>query len=294
MAGENRAEHVRLADLLRARLNHQHGLVRAGNRQAQLGNRALLLIRVDDDFAVHQTDGNAADRARPRDIADRNRGGSADHRGNIRRHVLLNGKHRRHNLHVVAHALVEQRAQRAVDQAGGQRRLFGRTTLALDETAGDLAHGIHLLFKVNAQREKVLTLARRVARRRVDHDHRVAQSNDHRSVSLTAVLAKFHNQRAPRQLCGIRLDHRVESPFKIPACQHFFSDANPRRLIYKTDFSVRFRFKGMKKTAAWGDKNCLPNDGHLGQSPFRERSGGITCADPASQPAHDSARCRCA
>ena len=268
VAGENRAEHVRLADLLRARLDHQHGLVRAGNRQAQLGNRALLLIRVDDDFAVHQTDGNAADRARPRDIADRNRGGSADHRGNIRRHVLLNGKHRRHNLHVVAHALVEQRAQRAVDQAGGQRRLFGRTTLALDETAGDLAHGIHLLFKVNAQREKVLTLARRVARRRVDHDHRVAQSNDHRSVSLTAVLAKFHNQRAPRQLCGIRLDHRVESPFKIPACQHFFSDANPRRLIYKTDFSIRFRFIKNEKGRRLGRQKLSPKRRSSGTKPF--------------------------
>ena len=268
VTGENRAEHVRLADLLRARLDHQHGFIRTGDRQAQLGNRALLLIRIDDDFTIDQTDGNAADRARPRDIADRNRGGSADHRGNIRRHVLLNGKHRRHNLHVVAHALVEQRAQRAVDQAGGQRRLFRRTTLALDETAGDLAHGIHLLFKVNAQREKVLTLARRVARRRVDHDHRVAQADDHRSVSLTAVLAKFHNQRTPRQLCGIRLDHRVESPFKIPACQHFFSDANPRRLIYKTDFSIRFRFIKNEKGRRLGRQKLSPKRRSSGTKPF--------------------------
>ena len=227
VTGENRAEHVRFADLLRARLDHQHGFIRTGDRQAQLGNRALLLIRIDNDFAIDQTDGNAADRARPRNIADRNRGGSADHRGDIRRHVLLDGKHRRHNLHVVAHALIEQRAQRAVDQTGGQRRLFGGTAFALDETAGDFAHGIHLLFKVNAQREKVLTFARRVARRRIDHDHRIAQSNDHRSVSLTAVLAKFHDQRAARQFCGIRLDHRVESPFKIPACQHFFFRREP-------------------------------------------------------------------
>ena len=150
VTGENRAEHVRFADLLRARLDHQHGFIRTGDRQAQLGNRALLLIRIDDDFAIDQTDGNAADRARPRNIADRNRGGSADHRGDIRRHILLDGKHRRHNLHVVAHALIEQRAQRAVDQTGGQRRLFGGTAFALDETAGDFAHGIHLLFKVNA------------------------------------------------------------------------------------------------------------------------------------------------
>ena len=149
----------------------------------------------------------------------------------VRRNILLDGQNRSHDLHIIAHALIEQRAQRTVNQSGGQRRLFGRTAFAFDETAGDLAHGVHLLFEVNAQREEVLTLAGRIARRRVDHDHRVAQADDHRSVSLTAVLAKFHNQRATRQLCGIRLDHRVESPFKIPACQHFFSDANPRRLL---------------------------------------------------------------
>ena len=141
------AEHIRLADLLRARLDHQHGLVRAGNRQAQLGNRALLLIRVDDDFAVHQTDGNAADRACPRIsltaiaaeapiIAGISGGTSCSTESTVATTCTS-----------LRMPLVEQRAQRAVDQAGGQRRLFGRTTLALDETAGDLAHGIHLSSK---------------------------------------------------------------------------------------------------------------------------------------------------
>ena len=43
--------------------------------------------------------------------------------------------------------LGKQRAQRAVDQAAGQDGLFGGTAFALDEAAGDLAHGVHAFLQ---------------------------------------------------------------------------------------------------------------------------------------------------
>ena len=208
MAGEDRAEHVRLADLLGAGLDHQHGLVGARHGQVQLRHLALRKVRVDDNLAINQAHGDARNRAAPRDVAHGDGRRGADHRGDIRRHILLDGEDGGHDLHVVAHALVEQRAQRAVDQAGGQRRLLGGTALALDESAGDLAHGVHLLFKIHAQREEVLALARLLGSRHIDHHDRVAETNDDRAVRLTAVLAKLQRKLTARQLCGIHLDHR--------------------------------------------------------------------------------------
>ena len=229
MAGQDRAEHVRLADLLGAGLDHQHSLVGAGHGQAQLRHGALLEVRIDDDLAIDQADGDAADRTRPRDIADGDGRGSADHRGDIRRHILLDGKHGRHNLHIVAHALVEQRAKRAIDEAGGQRRLLGRTALALDESAGNLANGIHLLLKIDAQREEILSLARGFGGRHIDHDHRIAETDDHGAIRLSAVFAKLQHQLAASQLCAIHLFHRGIS-FQNPACNTHHSGPNPRSL----------------------------------------------------------------
>ena len=49
----------------------------------------------------------------------------------------------------------EQRPDRPVDQPRGQRLLFGRTALALEIAAGNLAGGEGLLLVVHGQREEV-------------------------------------------------------------------------------------------------------------------------------------------
>ena len=62
----------------------------------------------------------------------------------------------RDDLHFVEEALGEQRADRAVDQARGQRLLLGRAAFALEEAAGDAARGVGLLDVVDREREEVL------------------------------------------------------------------------------------------------------------------------------------------
>ena len=59
------------------------------------------------------------------------------------------------DLRLVAEALGEQRADRAVDQAGDQRLLLGRTAFALEVAAGNLAGGEGLFLVVDGQREEV-------------------------------------------------------------------------------------------------------------------------------------------
>ena len=65
-------------------------------------------------------------------------------------------EHGRDDLDFVEEAFGEQRADRAVDQARGQRFFFGRAAFALEEAAGDAARGVGLLDVVDGQREEVL------------------------------------------------------------------------------------------------------------------------------------------
>ena len=64
------------------------------------------------------------------------------------------------DLDVVAVVLREQRAQRAIRETRGQNRVLGWPTFALDEAAGDLARGVHLLFVLDLEREEVDSFAR--------------------------------------------------------------------------------------------------------------------------------------
>ena len=59
------------------------------------------------------------------------------------------------DLGLVAVALGEAGAQRAVDQPGGQDGRVGRPALPAEERPGDLAGGVHPLFDVDGEREEV-------------------------------------------------------------------------------------------------------------------------------------------
>ena len=72
-----------------------------------------------------------------------------------RRHITVHD-----DRNVVAHVLREQRADRAVDHAAGEDRLVGRAALTLEEGAGDFAHGVELLLKIDGEGEEVDALAR--------------------------------------------------------------------------------------------------------------------------------------
>ena len=61
----------------------------------------------------------------------------------------------RHDQGLVAVALVEQRADRTVDQARGQDLLLGGPAFALEEAARDLAGGERLLLVVHGEREEI-------------------------------------------------------------------------------------------------------------------------------------------
>src|SRR3546814_8379641 len=109
----------------------------------------------------------AADRAHERNARDGERGRRADHGDDVRIVLEVMRQHGGDDLGLVAEAVGEQRADRAVDQTRGQRLLLARPAFTLEEAAGDLAGRERLFLVVHGQREKIDAGLRRSEERRV-------------------------------------------------------------------------------------------------------------------------------
>ena len=206
---ENGLKHLLFADFLGAGLDHHDGVLGAGNRQVQVALFALLHGGVEHEFIVDQTHHHRARGAGEGDFGNAQRNGGADHRGDFGGAVVIVGKHGRHDADVVAHSLGEERAQRAVDQAGGQNGLLGGTAFALDEAAGDLTHGVLLFLEIHAQREEVDAGAGRIGDGGADQHDGVAVADQNGSGSLLGIAAELEGQLAARKLCFIDLVFHV-------------------------------------------------------------------------------------
>ena len=69
--------------------------------------------------------------------------------------LLVGAEDGRDDLGLVAEAVGERRAQRAVGEPAGEDGVLGRTALTAEERAGDLAGGVRPLLDVDGQREEV-------------------------------------------------------------------------------------------------------------------------------------------
>ena len=252
MAEEDGADHLFVGDLLRARFDHHDGVFGAGKAEVQAAALALGVIGVDDVFAVHKPDLYRTRGACPGDIGDAQGDGAAHHGEGFGRDVRIDGKRRGDDDDVVEQPLGEQRADGPVDEAGGEDPLVARPALALFEAAGDLAHGVHLLFEIDLQGEEVHPLARRFGHGDVDHDDGVAAADDAGAVCLLCILARFDDDFPAADLCfklsvihSTLLDslflrqipdpphiyHEGEQPFALTYSEIIFSNRDGQRYL---------------------------------------------------------------
>ena len=171
VAEHHGAEHHVLGELLRLRLDHQHGVLRAGDDEVERGVLHLRDRRVELVPAVDVADARGADRAHEGHAGERQRRGGRDDRHDVGIVLEVVREHGDDDLGVVLVALDEQRADRAVDEARDQRLLLGRAAFALEVAAGDAAGGVGALLVVDGEREEVeaglrLLVARRRSRAR--------------------------------------------------------------------------------------------------------------------------------
>ena len=277
MGEQNGLQHQLFGNLIRACFHHQHRVTGAADGQMQGALGPLLLVRVNDQFAVYAAHHHSAGRAVPRNIADGQRRRGTDHRGHFRGNIFVNAQTGSHHLHVVAHSLGEQGAQGAVDQTAGQGRLFGGTAFPLDEAAGNLAHGILLFFEINRQREEIDALPGLRAHGHVDHHDGIAIADESGTSRLLSILAEFDAERPTRQFCCENsvihsLSPLLPAPGRVAGRQPLFARNSVSR--FGTTLPC-------KNSRVWRD--CPAKHGCISE---------ITFSDPAEQSGNDSSRCR--
>ena len=124
----------------------------------------LRVGRERDPLVLDQRDPDAADRPGERQARELGRHGRGVDRHHVVQVLRVQREHRLDDLDLVAQALDEGRAQRAVDQAAGEDRVLGRAALTTEERAGNAPGRVHALLDVHGQREEVESLARLLAR----------------------------------------------------------------------------------------------------------------------------------
>ena len=197
-----------------AGLDHHDGDVvtdaAAGDDQLEGGLLALLVGGVRDPGAVAAVgDAHGADGAVERDAREhQRRGGAVD--GEHVVGVLLVGAHDGDDdLGLVAEAVGEGRAQRAVDQAAGEDGRVGGTALPAEERAGDAPGGVHPLLDVDGEGEEVDALADALGGVGGDQDVGAADPGDDGALALVGELAGLEREGlvgaadGPRDVDGV-------------------------------------------------------------------------------------------
>ena len=169
-------EHVVLGDLLGAGLDHRDKVGRTAQLKVQVGVLALLIGGVDDKLAgLHvAADAHAGERALEGHAAERHSQGGAHDVDDVEGVDLVGDERSGNDVHLVAEAVREARADRAIDHAGRERGLLAGTALTLEVATRDTAGSVHLLVEVDGQREEVVVLTL------LGDDHGV----EHRGVAL--------------------------------------------------------------------------------------------------------------
>ncbi len=199
---ERLEEHV-LGHFVGAGLDHRQAVLRADDDQVErrLGP-VLLHRRVDDELAVDPADADGSDRAEERQRREHQRCGRAVDAQDVVRRDEVRGEHGADHLYLVAEALRPKRPDRAVDHPCGQGGALAGATFPLEETARDLAGGVHPLFDVDRQREEVRAFARLRPSDRGREHHRLAGTNDDGAVCLLGKLARLERDLLLTHLHG--------------------------------------------------------------------------------------------
>ena len=191
--------HHVLGEDLDARLDHHDGVAGAGDDEVELRVLQLGVGRVEDELAVDPADPHGADGALERDLADRQRGRRGDGAEDVRVVLLVRRQDRDDELDVVLVALGEERADRAVREAGREGRGLRHPAFALDEAAGDLAGRVHPLLELDREREEVETGPRQAAVGRPENEG-VAVAERDCAAGQTGELAGLEGEGSSAEL----------------------------------------------------------------------------------------------
>ena len=175
-------------------LDHDDLLVRGRDGGGHAVGLALLLRGVEEVLLPVPAEDDAGDGAVERHVGDAHRGARADHGGDLRAAVAVDGQDLAGDDDVVAQVAREERAHRAVDQAAGKHGGQAGLALAAHEAAGDAADGVELFVEVNGQREVIHTVFRAGGGRAGDEHGRLAVADEDGGVAQLCEFAGLHHE----------------------------------------------------------------------------------------------------
>jgi hypothetical protein len=206
VADLQRLEDLRLRNLERAALDHRDRFGRARDGDVHVGVLQLLERGVDQPRVLDATHTDRRDRRVERDLRHAERHGGAEQREHVRVVLLVGRQHEARDLRVVHEAVGEERPDGPVHLTGREDLLLARTSLALEEAAGDLARRVRLLAVLDRQREEREARGVVVHRDRAQHDG-VAVLNQTGTVRELGHAAELQRQGSASELALQPLNH---------------------------------------------------------------------------------------
>ena len=202
MSELNRAEEIFLGDLVTAAFDHHDAVEGTRHDDVHAAGFVLRQRGVDDVSAVLiAPDANRGDVLGERNVGNGEGRAGRAHGQNVGVEFAIDREHRRHDHDVVAEAVFEERTDRAVDLAGAQRAVLGRTAFALDVTARDLARSVHLFFEFTGQGKEIDARAGLLRGGDGGKDNvRIAISDENAAIGLLSKLAGLDDQGATPDL----------------------------------------------------------------------------------------------
>ena len=175
-------------------LDHDHLLEGGGDAHEAVAGVPLVSGGVDDILAVQMGNVGGGNRSVPGHIGSGDGNGSAQGSNDFHRVIVVVGQHGAGHNGVVAQFLVEQRTHGPVDDPAVEDAPLRGLALPAVEGAGNPAHGVHPLFKLDGQREVVDTgLGNGIAGAGNQH-HGVAVAADALGVGQLCYLTGFHGE----------------------------------------------------------------------------------------------------
>ena len=156
----DRLDHLVLRHFIGTGFDHDDLLTGGSNRQHKVGYGLLLIGRIDDELTVNHADLSHGARTCKRNIGNAGCNGRAEHGCQLRAGILVNAQNEIVQCDIISVILREKRTHRTVNDTCGENRILAGLALSLVKASRDLSYGIHLLFKINAEREEVDALSR--------------------------------------------------------------------------------------------------------------------------------------
>ena len=186
------SDHVIFRNLVHFAFHHHDVVHRGGHDHVDVGALHILNGGVHHEFAIHATYAHLGNRALEGDVGNGDGGGSCETCKTVGQEVLVAGNQGHNDLSFSVEVFREKGTDGAIDQAGNEDFILGRTGFAFEETAGETTHSAVFLLIFDLQRHKVSAFHSLFFATYSSQNHGVTHGDDSSAVGLLRQFSGFN------------------------------------------------------------------------------------------------------